>query len=74
VGEGARVLRELARTELLDVLDPLHRRGALIGREGLIAKTVKPSLRHSWNQSRQVIRLPVQLWKYSWATTLSMRS
>ena len=36
--------------------------------------TVNPSLRHSWNQSRQVMRSPVQLWKYSWATTLSIRS
>src|SRR5690606_40530442 len=30
---------------------------------------VRRSLRHNWNQSRQVIRLPVQLWKYSWAMT-----
>src|SRR5690606_42111207 len=30
---------------------------------------LKPSFKHSWNQSRQVIRLPVQLWKYSWAIT-----
>ena len=37
-------------------------------------KTVRPSLRQSWNQSRQVTRSPVQLWKYSCATTLSMRS
>ena len=35
-------------------------------------KTVSPSLSESWNQSRQVTRLPVQLWKYSWATTRSM--
>ena len=35
-------------------------------------KTVRPSLSESWNQSRQVTRLPVQLWKYSWPTTLSM--
>ncbi|MNV27445.1 hypothetical protein D3C71_1185950 [compost metagenome] len=35
-------------------------------------KTVRPSFRLSWNQSRQVTRLPVQLWKYSWPTTLSM--
>ncbi len=35
-------------------------------------KTVRPSLSESWNQSRQVMRLPVQLWKYSWPTTLSM--
>ena len=35
--------------------------------------TVKPSLRLSWNQSRQVTRLPDQLWKYSWATTASTR-
>jgi hypothetical protein len=34
-------------------------------------KTVSPSLRESWNQSRQVTRLPVQLWKYSWAMTVS---
>ena len=37
-------------------------------------KTVSPSLRHSWNQSRQVMRLPVQLWKYSCAITASIRS
>ena len=35
-------------------------------------KTVRPSFSDSWNQSRQVMRLPVQLWKYSWPTTLSM--
>ncbi len=35
-------------------------------------KTVRPSLSESWNQSRQVTRLPVQLWKYSWPTTDSM--
>ena len=35
-------------------------------------KTVRPSLSDSWNQSRQVTRLPVQLWKYSWATTRSI--
>ena len=35
-------------------------------------KTVRPSLRRSWNQSRQVTRLPVQLWKYSWAMTRSI--
>jgi hypothetical protein len=35
-------------------------------------KTVRPSFSDSWNQSRQVMRLPVQLWKYSWATMLSM--
>ncbi|VWD49725.1 hypothetical protein BCO18175_07521 [Burkholderia contaminans] len=34
--------------------------------------TVRPSFRLSWNQSRQVTRLPVQLWKYSWPTTDSM--
>ena len=27
--------------------------------------TVKPSFKLNWNQSRQVTRLPVQLWKYS---------
>ena len=25
---------------------------------------MSPSFRQSWNQSRQVMRLPVQLWKY----------
>jgi hypothetical protein len=35
-------------------------------------KTVRPSFRLSWNQSRQVMRLPVQLWKYSWPTTDSI--
>src|SRR5690554_7874068 len=35
--------------------------------------TVKPSFRLSWNQSRQVTRLPDQLWKYSWATMASIR-
>ena len=29
-------------------------------------------MRQSWNQSRQVMRLPVQLWKYSCAMTASM--
>ena len=37
-------------------------------------KTVKPSFRLSWNQSRQVTRLPDQLWKYSCATTAAMAS
>ena len=35
-------------------------------------KTVSPSLRQSWNQSRQVMRLPVQLWKYSCAMIASI--
>ena len=35
-------------------------------------KTVSPSLSESWNQSRQVIRLPVQLWKYSCAMIASI--
>ena len=35
--------------------------------------TVRPSFSDSWNQSRQVTRLPVQLWKYSCATMLSIR-
>ncbi len=34
--------------------------------------TVRPSFRLSWNQSRQVTRLPVQLWKYSCPTTDSI--
>ncbi len=34
--------------------------------------TVRPSFSDSWNQSRHVMRLPVQLWKYSCPTTLSM--
>ncbi len=33
---------------------------------------MSPSFRQSWNQSRQVMRLPVQLWKYSCAMTRSM--
>ena len=37
-------------------------------------KTVSPSFRVSWNQSRQVTRLPVQLWKYSWPMTPWMPS
>ena len=36
--------------------------------------TVKPSFRLSWNQSRQVTRLPDQLWKYSCATTAATPS
>ena len=35
-------------------------------------KTVRPSFRQSWNQSRQVMRLPVQLWKYSCAMMASI--
>ncbi len=34
--------------------------------------TVSPSFRQSWNQSRQVMRFPVQLWKYSWAMIASI--
>src|SRR6202051_2686356 len=34
--------------------------------------TVSPSFRQSWNQSRQGMRAPVQLWKYSCAITASM--
>ena len=37
-------------------------------------KTVRPSFSDSWNQSRQVTRLPVQLWKYSCAITASIAS
>ena len=37
-------------------------------------KTVKPSFKVSWNQSRQVTRSPVQLWKYSCPITLSIRA
>src|SRR4029079_17068246 len=37
-------------------------------------KTVSPSLRQSWNQSRQVMRLPVQLWKYSGAMMASIET
>ena len=36
--------------------------------------TVSPSLSVSWNQSRHVTRLPVQLWKYSCPTTPCTRS
>ena len=35
-------------------------------------KTVRPSFSESWNQSRQVTRLPLQLWKYSWPMTPSI--
>ncbi|MEZ5891262.1 MAG: hypothetical protein R3D52_14100 [Xanthobacteraceae bacterium] len=37
-----------------------------------IAKDGQAFLRQSWNQSRQVMRLPVQLWKYSWAMIASI--
>ena len=37
-------------------------------------KTVSPSLSVIWNQSRQVTRLPDQLWKYSWPTTRSKKA
>jgi len=30
----------------------------------------KPSFKESWNSPRQVMRLPVQLVKYSWQYTL----
>lgn len=36
--------------------------------------TVSPSFSVNWNQSRQVTRLPVQLWKYSCPMTPSMRA
>ena len=47
---------------------------ALVGGELLVAETVRPSFRQSWNQSRQVMRLPVQLWKYSCAMIASIET
>jgi hypothetical protein len=75
-------LRGAQHAHVLDALDRASRSRALpsaacasMSAENCWSrKTVSPSFRVSWNQSRQVTRLPVQLWKYSWATTDSMCS
>jgi hypothetical protein len=69
------ILAELAGAQHHHILDPLHRMGPHVAAENCWSrKTVSPSFRHSWNQSRQVMRLPVQLWKYSCAITASIRA
>jgi hypothetical protein len=76
VGHRAGVLGELALAQHAHVLDALDGAGRALPAMSMLnswsRKTVRPSFRLSWNQSRQVTRLPVQLWKYSWPTTLSM--
>ena len=76
-----RVLGELHLAQHAHVLDALGgARGvaprsappAMSAENSWSRNTVRPSFRLSWNQSRQVTRLPVQLWKYSWPTTASM--
>ena len=66
------VFWELESPKLIHIVDPqlLEFRSAL---NSWSRKTVRPSLRLSWNQSRQV-RFPVQLCKYSWPTTPWMPS
>ena len=68
VRQRARILGELDRAQHAHVLDPLDRRASPCpALNSWSRSTVKPSLRLSWNQSRQVTRLPDQLWKYSCA-------
>ena len=59
------VFDQLLRAQDPHVADALDRARTLIGRKLLWRKIVRPSFRQSWNQSRQVTRSPVQLWKYS---------
>ncbi len=72
MGERAGVLGELRGAQPANVGDALDRRRALVGGELLVAKDGQPFLQAELEQSRQVMRLPVQLWKYSWAMTPSM--
>ncbi len=65
VRHGAGIFGKLRTTDGTHVVDAVDATGAQIGGELLIRNTVSPSFRLSWNQSRQVTRLPVQLWKYS---------
>ena len=75
MGEGTRVLDELMRAQAAHVADALDRRAERSSAENSWSrKTVSPSFRQSWNQSRQVMRLPVQLWKYSCAMIASILS
>jgi hypothetical protein len=69
MGERAGVLGELRAAQLAHVAMRLTARERMSAENSWSRKTVRPSFRQSWNQSRQVMRLPVQLWKYSCATT-----
>ncbi len=66
------ILGELTRPQRAHLGDAMHRPGAHVGGEFLVAEDRETSFRQSWNQSRQVTRLPDQLWKYSWAMIASM--
>ena len=66
------ILGELRGAQAAHVADALDRAAALSAENSWSRKTVSPSFSESWNQSRQVTRLPVQLWKYSCAMTVSM--
>jgi hypothetical protein len=68
---GARVLRVLVLAQPANLLDAHHRPRILVGAVFLVAVDGEAFLSESWNQSRQVTRLPVQLWKYSCAITRS---
>ena len=68
------ILAELRRAQRAHVLDPLDRSRAAVGAETRSRNTVRPSLSVISNQSRQVTRLPDQLWKYSCATSAAAAS
>ncbi len=72
MGERSTILGKLTGTQGFHIVDPLHGARAQVGGEFLVAEDGEPSFRQSWNQSRHVMRLPVQLWKYSCAMMDSM--
>ncbi len=72
MGEGARVLGELVALQQPDIGDPLHRPRAHVGGEFLVAEDGEALLQAELEPVPQVMRLPVQLWKYSWAMIASI--
>jgi hypothetical protein len=74
VGQRPGILAELAGAERLTSSIRFTAAPRMSAENCWSRKTVRPSFRQSWNQSRQVMRLPVQLWKYSCATMPSMKS
>jgi hypothetical protein len=70
--QRAGVLGELVRRSSRTSAMRLTARERMSAVNSWSRKTVRPSFRHSWNQSRQVMRLPVQLWKYSCAMMASI--
>jgi hypothetical protein len=61
VGERAGILGELDRAQGADIADAADRGAPWSAENNWSRNTVSPSFSDSWNQSRQVTRLPVQL-------------